>query len=184
MHRRFENLTLDSINIPIKTLAGIIGAVWKEGNYPLILLSGKMGSGKTTFTSKFVHSLLDFLEYSLDRSKLFINSPTYTLMNEYPFPELKNQSGADLEIFHFDLYRIGSSEEVPDLGFEEYWNGKGISLVEWWEKAASEFKDRKYIVRISLEEFSEETRNLDIEFVGEEWKRKDLGSLLNSEKIV
>ncbi|TGK38059.1 tRNA (adenosine(37)-N6)-threonylcarbamoyltransferase complex ATPase subunit type 1 TsaE [Leptospira andrefontaineae] len=183
---RFENLTLDSIEIPVSKLAGILSKVWKEGKFPLLLLSGKMGSGKTTFVSKLVKALLDQLKPGLDKSKLFVNSPTYTLMNEYPFPEILNQTGDILEIFHFDLYRIGSSEEIPDLGFEEYWNGKGISLIEWWEKAEPEFKDRKFCIKIDLEEADVDTRNLKVEFLGEEWRRSDLqiGSFLKSEKTL
>ncbi|MGJ4745730.1 tRNA (adenosine(37)-N6)-threonylcarbamoyltransferase complex ATPase subunit type 1 TsaE [Leptospira sp. SA-E8] len=186
MSGRFENLTLDSIDVPVTKLAGIVAAVWKQGKFPLLLLSGKMGSGKTTFVSKLVKALLDQLKPGLDKSKLFVNSPTYTLMNEYPFSEIQNQLGDPLEIFHFDLYRIGSSEEIPDLGFEEYWNGKGISLIEWWEKAEPEFKDRKFRIKINLEEADEDTRNLQIEFLGEEWRRSDLPieSFLKSEKIL
>ncbi|MEI7014536.1 tRNA (adenosine(37)-N6)-threonylcarbamoyltransferase complex ATPase subunit type 1 TsaE [Leptospira licerasiae] len=186
MSGRFENLTLDSIDTPVLKLAGIVAAVWKDGNFPLLLLSGKMGSGKTTFVSKLVNALLDHLKPELDRSKLFVNSPTYTLMNEYPFPEIQNRSGDPLKIFHFDLYRIGSFEEITDLGFEEYWDGKGISLIEWWEKAEPEFKGKKFIIKIGLEEAYEDTRNLQIEFLGEEWRRPDLEieSFLKSEKIL
>ncbi|MEI1277392.1 tRNA (adenosine(37)-N6)-threonylcarbamoyltransferase complex ATPase subunit type 1 TsaE [Leptospira venezuelensis] len=183
---RFENLTLDSIDIPVSKLAGILAAIWKEGKFPLLLLSGKMGSGKTTFVSKLVKALLDRLKPGLDKSKLFVNSPTYTLMNEYPFPEIQNNSGDPLEIFHFDLYRLGSPEDISDLGFEEYWNGKGISLIEWWEKGEPEFKNRKFRIKIDLEEADEDTRNLQVEFLGEEWRRSDLSieSFLKSEKIL
>ncbi|TGK03125.1 tRNA (adenosine(37)-N6)-threonylcarbamoyltransferase complex ATPase subunit type 1 TsaE [Leptospira langatensis] len=182
MRKQFRNLTLEKIEIPAIYLSRLAGQVWSRGQYPILLLSGKMGSGKTTFTSKFVNSLLDFLQDRTDRSTLFVNSPTYTLMNEYPFPNTKNSSGESLKVYHFDLYRLGSAEEISDLGFEEYWGKQGISLIEWWEKAESELKNYKFLIRISLEEEEEETRNMEIELLGPEWNDLDLSFEFSSQE--
>ena len=95
---------------------------------PVFLLSGEMGAGKTTFVSSFVHCI--------DQS-LTVNSPTYTLMNEY------NTSLGT--IYHFDLYRISKEQEIGNLGFEEIWGNSGISFVEWWKVAENYLLDKNCI---------------------------------------
>lgn len=94
----------------------------KIKNGMVILLYGDIGAGKTTFT-KF---LLDHLGV-----KSIVSSPTFTLMNEYDgvYP-----------IYHFDMYRIQSKDELYELGFEDYINSKnspyvktGLSVIEWPE---------------------------------------------------
>ncbi|TGK07139.1 tRNA (adenosine(37)-N6)-threonylcarbamoyltransferase complex ATPase subunit type 1 TsaE [Leptospira semungkisensis] len=186
MRKQFQNLTLEKLEIPARSISRLAGQLWNRGKFPILLLSGKMGSGKTTFSSRFVNSLLDFLKDKTDRSSLFVNSPTYTLMNEYPFPEIRNSSGEFLTVYHFDLYRLGSAEEISDLGFEEYWGRRGVCLIEWWEKAESELKNYKFLIRISLEEADEETRNMEMELLGSEWNDLDLSSefLSSSEKSI
>lgn len=54
-----------------------------------------------------------------------VNSPTFAIMNVY--------QGRELEIRHFDLYRLNRSEELEDIGFEEYAGGDGVTLIEWAE---------------------------------------------------
>lgn len=89
---------------------------------PVLLLSGDLGAGKTTFTSNFLKS------YS---SSIHVNSPSYTILNEYKYEEST--------IYHFDLYRLKTLDEVYDLGFDEIWGKTGISIVEWWEIAKDLF---------------------------------------------
>lgn len=85
-----------------------------------ILLYGEIGAGKTTFTKFLLENL---------GVKSIVSSPTFTLLNEYTgkFP-----------IYHFDMYRISSSEELYELGFEDYIDSKnskfvetGLTLIEW-----------------------------------------------------
>jgi tRNA threonylcarbamoyladenosine biosynthesis protein TsaE len=57
--------------------------------------------------------------------KYQITSPTFTLINEYP---------GRFKLYHFDVYRLNSYSEFEDLGYEEYFNGKGIVVIEWAEK--------------------------------------------------
>ena len=85
-----------------------------------ILLYGEIGAGKTTFTKFLLENL---------GVKSIVSSPTFTLLNEYTgkFP-----------VYHFDMYRISSSEELYELGFEDYIDSKnskfvetGLTLIEW-----------------------------------------------------
>lgn len=79
------------------------------------LLSGQMGSGKTTFT----RALCDFLGTS-DH----VSSPTYSIVNEYVL-----SSGE--KIYHFDLYRLESLSEAQDIGIEEYLDSGVWCIIEW-----------------------------------------------------
>lgn len=132
---------LNEIQKPVSYLRKIL----EERNieFPVILLTGEMGAGKTTFTSHFVRSY---------DSNLNPNSPTFNLMNEY------KTSG--FSIFHFDLYRLKSSEEVENLGFEEIWGKQGLSIIEWWE-IAKEYFDFP-VIKVQIELVDEQTRKIQI----------------------
>ena len=81
----------------------------------VFLFDAPMGSGKTTF----IKSLCSFLGVSDTMS-----SPTYSIVNEY-------DTNNTYKIFHFDLYRIKSSEELFELGFEDYLNSNHFLIIEW-----------------------------------------------------
>ncbi len=80
----------------------------------IITLDGDLGAGKTAF----VRGLAKGLGIT-DR----VVSPTFTIVNEYRHGKIP--------LFHFDVYRIGSSDEMYDVGWEEYINSGGIAVVEW-----------------------------------------------------
>ncbi len=80
-------------------------------------LIGELGAGKTEFV-KGVASAFNI-------NKNIVTSPTFTIINEY--------SGS-IDIYHFDFYRINSLEELEELGYEEYFYGNGITLIEWADK--------------------------------------------------
>ncbi len=80
----------------------------------IIALTGDLGAGKTTLT-KAIAKGLGITET--------ITSPTFTIVKEY-------QSGR-LPLFHFDVYRIGDIDEMYELGYEEYFFGNGVCVVEW-----------------------------------------------------
>lgn len=89
----------------------------------LLLLHGGLGAGKTAFVRGLVRGLQG------DENE--VSSPTFALMNRYE---------ARLPVFHFDLYRLSSEEEVLDLGFDEiFFGGKGVCAVEWCEVAGPLF---------------------------------------------
>lgn len=77
----------------------------------VITLEGDLGTGKTTFTKGIANGL---------GIKRIVNSPTYTIVKEYE---------GELPLYHMDVYRLENSDE--DIGFDEYFNGNGISIVEW-----------------------------------------------------
>ena len=80
----------------------------------IYLLHGDLGVGKTIFTKGFAQGI------GITEP---ITSPTFTLIQEY-------EEGR-LPLYHFDVYRIGDVEEMYDLGFEGYFYGEGVCLIEW-----------------------------------------------------
>ena len=97
-------------------MARFIGEKLREGD--VLALSGELGSGKTCFTGGLARGL------GVDE-KYQITSPTFTLINEYP---------GRCKLYHFDVYRLNSYTEFEDLGYEEYFCGDGIVVIEWAEK--------------------------------------------------
>jgi len=91
----------------------------EAGERAVIAFSGEMGAGKTTF----IQALCRRLGVSVE-----VNSPTFSLVNEYFTPEGNS-------IFHFDLYRIETQDELFDMGYEEYFFSGSLCLIEWPEKA-------------------------------------------------
>lgn len=85
----------------------------KKGD--VIVLSGELGSGKT----KFTEGILKY--FGLENE---ISSPTFTIVNEY--------NSSNVNIYHFDVYRIADIDEFYAIGGEEYFE-KGISIIEWGE---------------------------------------------------
>ncbi len=82
--------------------------------------TGEMGAGKTTFISALVRAL------GVDPEEA--NSPSFAIVNEY-----RSDTTAEL-IYHFDLYRLESLEEIMDIGFEDYLDCGALCLIEWPEK--------------------------------------------------
>lgn len=79
-------------------------------------LSGDLGVGKTVFTQGFAKGL----GVTED-----VNSPTFTIVQEY--------EGREMPFYHFDVYRISDIEEMEEIGYEDYFYGKGVCLIEWAE---------------------------------------------------
>lgn len=96
----------------------------------LLLLEGQLGTGKTTFTQGLAQGL---------GITDVISSPTFTILKEYagqPAPEQpKNLRKVGPALYHFDLYRLDNPDEIIDLGFEDYFYGSGVCVVEWADKA-------------------------------------------------
>ena len=85
----------------------------------IIAYTGDLGAGKTAFT-RGIATGLGITER--------VTSPTFTIVNEY--------EGGRLPLFHFDMYRLGSSDELYDIGWEDYLARNGVCAVEWSEIVA------------------------------------------------
>ena len=79
----------------------------------ILTLEGELGAGKTTFTKGIGKGL---------GIKKVINSPTFTIVKVYQ---------GKLPLYHFDVYRIGDIEEMEEIGYDDYFFGQGICLIEW-----------------------------------------------------
>jgi len=101
----------DTINI-----GRIIGECLTAGD--IVALIGELGTGKTCLTQGIARGLGVPDSYA-------ITSPTFTLINEYP---------GRYVLYHFDVYRLQGSIDLDNMGYEEYFFGKGVSVVEWAEK--------------------------------------------------
>ncbi|MDH6253001.1 tRNA threonylcarbamoyladenosine biosynthesis protein TsaE [Chryseobacterium sp. H1D6B] len=93
----------------------------------ILLLKGNLGAGKTTFTQFLLKDL-----GSADE----VNSPTYSIVNEYNTPKGK--------VYHFDLYRLKNLEEVYDIGIEEYLDNAFLCIIEWPEVYEEELYGLEY----------------------------------------
>ncbi len=98
----------------------------------VIALTGALGAGKTVFVQGVADSL------GVDEA---VTSPTFTIISEYE---------GRMPLYHMDLYRLGSSEEFLWLGVEEMLDGRGISMIEWSERAEEELPGRTIHVNINI----------------------------------
>ena len=103
-----------------------IGARLAEQLEPgaVVAFTGDLGAGKTAFTRGLARGL-----GIPDR----ITSPTFTIVNEY--------EGGRLPLFHFDMYRLGSADELFDIGWEDYLRRGGVCAVEWSENIADALEE-------------------------------------------
>jgi tRNA threonylcarbamoyladenosine biosynthesis protein TsaE len=110
------------------------GAGLRRGD--VVALTGELGSGKTQFV-KGVCAAFHVHDP--------VTSPTFVLLNRYAG---RNAEGAELLIYHLDLYRIRSVAEVYDLGVEEILGGDGVCLIEWAEALQGLLPARHHEVRL------------------------------------
>ena len=119
----------------------------------VLVLSGDLGSGKTKFTEGFL-SYFDLEDE--------ISSPTFTIVNEYH----KN----DINIYHFDVYRLEDSSEFYAIGGDEYFE-KGICIIEWGE-LIEDALPKKYIkIDFSRNSENENERILNVQLIGQDFNR-------------
>ena len=103
-------------NSPVETEAAGAALAQKLGPGAVIAFTGDLGAGKTAFTRGLARGL------GVEER---ITSPTFTIVNEY--------EGGRLPLFHFDMYRLGSADELFDIGWEDYLARGGVCAVEWSE---------------------------------------------------
>lgn len=128
-----------------------LGRLMERGE--IIGLIGELGSGKTCF----VRGMAEGLEVN---QKTWIRSPSFTLINEYH---------GRLPVYHIDLYRIGSREELEGLNLREYLYSDGVSLIEWFEHLPADEVDE--FLEVGLAYANGAKRKLTFTAHGERYER-------------
>ena len=130
-------------NSPEETEAvgAALGRILNPGT--VIAYRGDLGAGKTAFT----RGLARGLGYAEP-----VTSPTYTIVNEY--------LGGRLPLFHFDMYRLASSDDLWDIGWDDYLDRNGVCAVEWSENVADALEDA---ILITIHKTGETSRRIVIE---------------------
>lgn len=109
----------------------------------IIAYRGDLGAGKTAFTRGLARGL---------GCHELVTSPTYTIVNEY--------LGGRLPLFHFDMYRLRSSDDLFDIGWDDYLERDGICAVEWSENVADAMEDP---ICVTIEKMDVDVRRITIE---------------------
>lgn len=152
-------------NSPDETghLAELVGQKIREGT--VLCLEGDLGAGKTLFVQSLAHTLGVEGE---------VTSPTFNLMNVYE---------GICRIYHFDLYRLETEDELDDIGFYEYTEEpEGIVVIEWPDKFPESLPDDYVRVRITQTNGTEDSRRFEFASVGERNQEfiKELESFVHS----
>lgn len=105
----------------------------------IIALIGDLGTGKTTLTKSIAEGL---------GIRDMITSPTFTIVQEY--------TEGRLPLYHFDVYRICDLEEMYELGYEEYFFGQGVCVVEWADLIMELIPEDSIVIRIAYGEKEDE----------------------------
>ena len=124
-----------------ENLGEALGKILLPGT--VIAYLGDLGAGKTAFTRGLARGL-GYREP--------VTSPTYTIVNEY--------LGGRLPLFHFDMYRLRSADDLFDIGWEDYLDRGGVCAVEWSENVADAMEDA---VTVRIEKTGDESRRITIE---------------------
>ena len=134
-------------NSPTQTeaIGAALGKIIEPGT--VIAYRGDLGAGKTAFTRGLAKGL---------GCTEIVTSPTYTIVNEY--------LGGRIPLFHFDMYRLGSSDDLFDIGWEDYLDRDGVCAVEWSENVDDAMEEAIYI---TIEKLGEDSRRITIEGGGD-----------------
>ena len=122
-------------------IGAMLGRVIAPGT--VIAYRGDLGAGKTAFT----RGLARGLGYTD-----IVTSPTYTIVNEY--------LGGGLPLFHFDMYRLHSPDDLWDIGWEDYLDRGGVCCVEWSENVSEALEDP---IVITIDKLGEHSRRITLE---------------------
>lgn len=114
-------------------------------NGAVIAMYGDLGAGKTAFVRGLASGM------GIDAR---VSSPTFTIVNEY---------AGERELFHFDMYRLGSSDELFDIGWDDYLKRNGVCVVEWSENVEDAFDGGE--IKVTINRISDESRKITIEGV-------------------
>jgi tRNA threonylcarbamoyladenosine biosynthesis protein TsaE len=122
-------------------LGAALGAILKPGT--VLAYLGDLGAGKTAFTRGLARGLGCTEQ---------VTSPTYTIVNEY--------LTGRMPLFHFDMYRLNSADDLWDIGWEDYLDRQGVCAVEWSENITEALEGP---IRITIRRLDEETREIHME---------------------
>lgn len=114
----------------------------------VVLLEGELGAGKTTLVKGIVRGLGAAREEE-------VTSPSFALVHEY---------GPGGKVYHIDLYRVESSQELSTLGLDDMLSGSAVVLIEWGEKLGEEFGN--HTIRIRLEHAGDDVRKIVVQHSG------------------
>lgn len=130
-------------NSPAETeaIGAALGEIIPAGT--VIAYRGDLGAGKTAFTRGLARGL---------GCPELVTSPTYTIVNEYV--------NGRLPLFHFDMYRLASSDDLWDIGWEDYLERGGVCAVEWSENVADALEGA---LCITIEKLGEDSRRITME---------------------
>ncbi|QEK13122.1 tRNA (adenosine(37)-N6)-threonylcarbamoyltransferase complex ATPase subunit type 1 TsaE [Crassaminicella thermophila] len=126
-----------------------LGTLLRSGD--VVCLTGDLGAGKTTLSKAIAKGL---------GVEDCVTSPTFTIIHEYE---------GRLSLYHFDVYRISSIEDMEDLGYEEYFYGEGVCLIEWASRI-EELIPKKHLW-IHIKKIDENTREIELKGSGEHFHR-------------
>jgi len=129
----------------------LIGAILERGD--VVALIGELGSGKTCFTQGLAKGL--GVEENVP-----VVSPTFTLINEYP---------GKIPLIHLDVYRLSGPRDLEDMGYEEYFEGGGIIVIEWAEKIRDILPAKTLFV--GMRYIDENTREMILEGPGDKIRK-------------
>ena len=124
-----------------EAIGAALGKILKPGT--ILAYRGDLGAGKTAFTRGLARGL---------GCHEIVTSPTYTIVNEY--------LGGRLPLFHFDMYRLRSSDDLWDIGWEDYLDRGGICAVEWSENVDDAMENA---ICITIHKTGEDSRRIEIE---------------------
>ena len=128
-----------------------LGRVLREGD--LVALCGELGSGKTILTKGIAKGLGV-------KSSNHVNSPSFVIIKEYK---------GRLPLYHFDIYRLNDISEFSTVGYNEYFYGKGVSVIEWADKIIDILP--KDFLRIDMSVKKENERGISVSPHGRPYKR-------------
>ena len=130
-------------NSPMETeaIGAALGKILQPGT--VIAYRGDLGAGKTAFTRGLAKGL---------GCTEIVTSPTYTIVNEY--------LGGRLPLFHFDMYRLRSSDDLFDIGWDDYLDRGGVCTVEWSENVDDAMEGAIYV---TIHKTGEASRRIVIE---------------------
>lgn len=146
--RSIELSTLQHTEI----LGTVLGKIAEPGD--VITLAGTLGAGKTALTQAIGRGL------GIDPC-IYITSPTFSLLHEYT---------GRIPLYHLDLYRLGSEEEIESLGFPEYFYGRGLTVIEWPERLGTLMPAERLHIELFIS--GEVSRIADLYPHGEIWHKK------------